>query len=100
MRLRVAEVDENAVAHVFGDKAVEPGNEPGCPAELGDKGEQRAVLVGRAEIAQTEMRFGMEPLLQCRGANPRSASNRLATTLGRSTCQADTGVAMPLTSTA
>ena len=33
-------------------------------------------------------------------ADPRNASNRLATTLGRSTCQAGTGAAMPLTSTA
>ena len=32
-------------------------------------------------------------------ADPRNASNRLATTLGRSTCQAGTGAAMPLTST-
>jgi hypothetical protein len=32
-------------------------------------------------------------------ADPRNASNRLAKTLGRSTCQAGTGVAMPLTST-
>ena len=33
-------------------------------------------------------------------ADPRNASNRLATALGRSTCQAGTGAAMPLTSTA
>jgi hypothetical protein len=30
----------------------------------------------------------------------RNASNRLATPLARSTCQAGTGAAMPLTSTA
>ena len=42
--------------------------EPRCPAELVDEREQRAVLViGRAEIAQAEMRLGVEALLQCRG---------------------------------
>jgi hypothetical protein len=41
--------------------------EPRCPAELVDKRKQRAVLVmGRAEIAQAEMRLGVEALLQCR----------------------------------
>ncbi len=33
-------------------------------------------------------------------ADPRKASNRLATTLGRSTCHTGTGAAMPFTSTA
>jgi hypothetical protein len=33
-------------------------------------------------------------------ADPRNASNRLATLLGRSTCEAGTGLAMPFTSTA
>ena len=38
--------------------------EPGRPAELVDERKQRAVLViGRAEIAQAEMRLGVEALL-------------------------------------
>jgi len=47
MRLRVAEIDENAVAHVFGDKAVEPGN------DLGDRAVIRA-----DDLAQI---LGIEP---------------------------------------
>jgi hypothetical protein len=47
--------------------------EPGCAAELVDKGEKRAVLViGGAEIAQAEMRFGVQALRQCRGDAPRN----------------------------
>ncbi len=42
--------------------------EPGGAAELVDNGIKRAVLmIGRAEIAQAEMRLGVEALLQCRG---------------------------------
>jgi hypothetical protein len=38
-----------------------------CPAELVDEGEQRTVLViRRAEIAQVEMRIGMEALFHLR----------------------------------
>jgi hypothetical protein len=46
-----------------------------CPAELVDKGIERTVLV--VEIAQAEMRLGLELLHQCRRdarlANPRRA---------------------------
>src|SRR5215831_18892162 len=92
-------------------------------------------MIGRAEIAQADMRLGVQPLLQCyseprlahagfagdqhdlagapwrapsdattvrspRREAPCNASNRLATALGRSTCHAHTGPAIPLTSTA
>ena len=40
--------------------------EPRCAAELVYERVQHAVLViGRAEIAQSDMRLGLEPLLQC-----------------------------------
>src|ERR1700731_3573906 len=52
--------------------------EPGRPAELVDEREQRAVLViGRAEIAQAEMRLGGQAFLKCPG-DARLAAPRLA----------------------
>jgi hypothetical protein len=29
VRSRIAEIDQDAIAHVFGDKALEPGDDPG-----------------------------------------------------------------------
>ena len=47
MRLRVAEIDQHAVAHVLGDKAVEPGD------DLGD-----GAVIGADDLAQI---LGIEP---------------------------------------
>jgi hypothetical protein len=47
---------------------ISDARQPGRPAELVDKGVKRAVLIiGRAEIAQTNMRLGVEPLRHYRG---------------------------------
>jgi hypothetical protein len=53
--------------------------EPRCSSELADEREQRAVLViGRAKIAQADMRLGVEALLQRRG-DARLAGGRVRT---------------------
>jgi hypothetical protein len=53
-------------------------DEPRRMAELVDEREQRAVLmIGRAEIAQAQMRLGLELLLQC-GGEARLADARFA----------------------
>jgi hypothetical protein len=62
--------------------------EPRCPAELVDERIKRAVLViGRAEIAQSQMRLGVEALVQCRGearlADSGFAGDQHDLTIGR-----------------
>jgi hypothetical protein len=44
MRSRVAEIDQDAVAHVVGDEAVEPGDDLGDGAMIG--GEDLAQILG------------------------------------------------------
>ena len=44
MRLRIAEIDQHPVAHVFGDKAVEPGDHLGDGAVIG--GDDLAQILG------------------------------------------------------
>jgi hypothetical protein len=44
MRARVAEIDQDAVAHILSDKAVEPGDDPGDRAVIG--GDDLAQILG------------------------------------------------------
>ena len=56
MRSRVAEIDENAVAHVLGDKAIEPGD------DFGDR-----AMICSDDLAQI---LGIEPRGELRSSRP------------------------------
>ena len=70
MRLRVAEINQHAVAHVLGDKAIEPGDDLGDGAVIG--GDDLAQILGieRAPTSAVEPTRSQNITVSCR----RSAS--------------------------
>jgi hypothetical protein len=68
MRSRVTEIDQNAVAHVFRDKAIELGNDPGDGA-----------VIGGDDLAQI---LGIELRRQRRRANQIAKHHRQLSALG------------------
>jgi hypothetical protein len=69
MRPRVTEINEHAIAHVLGDRAVEPGD------DLGDR-----TVIGGDDLAQI---LGIEPRRECRRADQVAEHQRQLPALGR-----------------
>ena len=69
MRLRIAEVDQHPVAHIFGDKPVEPAD------RIGD-----GAVVGADQLAQI---LRVEPRRECRRADQIAEHHRQLAAFGR-----------------
>src|SRR5882672_6149547 len=69
MRLRIAEIDQYAVAHVAGDEPAEPGD-----------GFGHVCLIGDHHLAQI---LGVEPHRECRRADEVAEHDRELAPLGR-----------------